>query len=108
MSRRCTRKGWPAKAPKKGSNSRNAAIASIRGVRASELQEKFNLSSVTSWVTTLLNEKGIVIRNVKGTYLLAGFYRKNGRYREMPGFTDRAEKLLLEHEKRPYKRKTAA
>lgn len=47
------------------------------------------------WKETMLNEKGYELRLVKGVYLLAGFYRRNGRYRETPGFPARVEKILL-------------
>lgn len=107
MGVRCTRNRWPASAPRKGTASREAIIMCIRGATIAELLEHHGgAGSVSAWKSTLLDQKGILIENIKGTYLLAGFYRRNGRFKEMPGFADRAAKLILKHKKRLYKKRS--
>ena len=86
---------WPAKAPRKGSKNRRLIIRAIHGFRSKEIKDDISPYELGQWISTMLNEKGIEIKRIKGVFILTGFYRRNGRYRETPGFPARVEKILL-------------
>lgn len=93
MSVKGVRKSWPAKPPRKGTKAREALIRYLKGATAKELNDLYDPSALSAWMYSMFNEKGIEVRSVNRTFLLVGFMRTNGRYRQAPGSLARIERL---------------
>jgi hypothetical protein len=93
MSAKGSRKGWPSRPPRKGTKSRDALIRCLKGIKRRDLYDLYSDINLNSWICTMFNEKGIEIRSVKGTLMVVGFMRSNGRYRQAPGSVSRILKI---------------
>ena len=97
---------WPAKPPRKGSKARVALNLCLKGVSREKMLDLYRChSNVSSWVDAMLNEKGIEIRCIKGTFIIVGFIRKCNRYRQAPGSIKRIEEAM--NGQRPYSKRAA-
>jgi hypothetical protein len=89
-----TRESWPAALPRKGTKARETLLLCLRGARSKDLLERYLANDLSAWRGYMLNEKGVEIRRVGNIYLIVGFMRRNGRYRQAPGSLKRIEHIL--------------